>query len=176
MSNIKNIEYERTFLLRALPKGLEKAASTRMIDIYIPADLNKHPRIRLRRKADKFEFTKKTPINTNDASSHTEMTIPLTETEFIELSKASDRAIYKTRYFLNFDGKEAELDIFEESLRGFALLDFEFLTKEEMEEFIPPGICLADVTQEKFIAGGLLAGRGYTDIEDELKKFGYEKL
>lgn len=39
-----------------------------------------------------------------------------------------------------------------------------------------PDFCLADVTQEKFTAGGILAGKKYSDIEAELEKYGYKKF
>ena len=39
-----------------------------------------------------------------------------------------------------------------------------------------PDFCLADVTQEKFIAGGMICGKSYEDIEKELKRFNYVKL
>ena len=39
-----------------------------------------------------------------------------------------------------------------------------------------PDFCLADVTQEVFIAGGMLCGKCYKDIEDDLARIGYKKL
>ena len=44
-------------------------------------------------------------------------------------------------------------------------------TEEEKNKFGMPDFCLADVTQEDFIAGGYLAGKGYVDIEKELERF-----
>lgn len=35
---------------------------------------------------------------------------------------------------------------------------------------------LAEVTQEEFIAGGMLCGKNYDDISDKLEKFGYSKI
>jgi len=35
---------------------------------------------------------------------------------------------------------------------------------------------LADVTQEEFIAGGMLAGKTYNNISSELKRFNYRRL
>ena len=55
-------------------------------------------------------------------------------------------------------------------------VDFEFETEEEKEKFEMPEFCLADVTQENFIAGGMLAGKKYKDIEKELERFEYKKL
>lgn len=39
-----------------------------------------------------------------------------------------------------------------------------------------PEFCLADVTQDAFIAGGMLAGKSFKDIEKDLGKFNYQKI
>ena len=49
-------------------------------------------------------------------------------------------------------------------------------TIAEKDSFVMPEFCLVDVTQEKFGAGGMLAGKSYEDIEQHLKRFGYVKL
>ena len=56
------------------------------------------------------------------------------------------------------------------------LIDFEFRTLEEKANFIAPPITLANVTQEDFIAGGLLAGKKYDEITQKLDEFGYKKI
>lgn len=38
------------------------------------------------------------------------------------------------------------------------------------------GRYLAEVTQEKFVAGGILCGKSYEDIKDDFSKYGYKKL
>ena len=55
-------------------------------------------------------------------------------------------------------------------------MDLEFNTVQEKSVFKMPGLVLADVTQEEFIAGGLLAGKTYDDISSELKRFNYRRL
>lgn len=39
-----------------------------------------------------------------------------------------------------------------------------------------PDFCLAEVTEEDFIAGGVICGKTYADVAPELARFGYEKL
>lgn len=39
-----------------------------------------------------------------------------------------------------------------------------------------PSIALADVMQEDFIAGGLLASKTYHDIASELERFDYKQI
>ena len=74
------------------------------------------------------------------------------------------------------EGKIAEIDVFADELKGLVLIDFEFSTENEKSTFKIPDIALADVTQEEFIAGGLLAGKTYNDISSELKRFNYKRL
>jgi len=61
-------------------------------------------------------------------------------------------------------------------LKGLILVDFEFDKMEEKDSFDMPDFCLVDITQEVFIAGGMLCGKSYEDIEEYLKRFGYIKL
>ena len=70
----------------------------------------------------------------------------------------------------------AEVDILVDRLKGLVLMDFEFNTVEEKSAFKMPGVALVDVTQEDFIAGGLLAGKTYNDIVLELKRFNYKQI
>lgn len=82
----------------------------------------------------------------------------------------------KNRYRVSIDNKMAEVDVFVENLAGLVLIDFEFDSIYEKSNFRMPSVALADVTQEDFIAGGLLAGKKYSDIAPELDKFKYNRL
>jgi hypothetical protein len=39
-----------------------------------------------------------------------------------------------------------------------------------------PDFCLTDVTQELFVAGGVVCGKKYADLESDLQKFNYQKI
>lgn len=171
----ETIELEKTYLLKYLPPGLEKSAYKDMVDIYIPKSAV-HPNLRIRKRGSKMEITKKSPVSEGDASKQVEQTIPINESEFGEFNLLEGKRIYKRRYTYNYMGKEAEVDIFKENLEGLILVDFEFSDIAGMESFKVPDFCLAEVTQEDFIAGGMLAGKKYLDIENELAKFSYRKL
>ena len=163
-------EIERTFLMKILPPGLKGCKSVEIVDIYIPGSAE-HPKIRIRRSGDKFELTKKEPIG-QDASHQTEHTIPLTKEEFEELSRLNGKKLSKIRYYYTCNGNVAEIDVFQEDLKGLILADFEFKTREERDSFKPPDFCIADITQEEFIAGGRLCGKSYEDIGKDLERFG----
>lgn len=172
---MKSIEYELTYLAKKLPKDLKKSPSKILIDIYFPNNVI-HPNLRLRQKGDKYELTKKSPINKKDASLQTEETIELTKEEFEALAKGDGKRLKKRRYFYEYEGKTAEIDVFEEELKGLVLIDFEFKNREEQNKFEMPDFCLVDITQEEFIAGGMLAGKSIKDIQKDLNKYNYKTI
>jgi CYTH domain-containing protein len=171
----QELELELTYLAKERPKEIEGATPTRIMDVYIP-DSPEHSRLRLRQKGDRYEMTKKMPVREGDASEQIEMTIPLDEEEFLTLAQSSQKRVAKDRYTVDIDGRSAEVDVFVGDLSGLILIDFEFSSPEEKTTFTPPSVVLSDVTQEDFIAGGLLAGRAYDDITNELDRFGYGKI
>jgi len=170
------IELEYTFLPSHLPEDLRDAPVKRLIDVYVPEVGVVHPNLRLRQKGDSYTITKKVKLSENDASAHNEITIPLSNIEFTALSGSSNRKIVKDRYFIKIDGYDAEVDIFLGSLSGLVLIDFEFNNIEDQRSFVKPSLCLADVTQEDFIAGGMLAGKSYDLISNDLRRFDYKPL
>ncbi|MBN1896355.1 MAG: hypothetical protein JW789_01345 [Candidatus Aenigmarchaeota archaeon] len=120
-------------------------------------------------------MTKKTPIDGNDKSIQNEQTIILTKEEFLALSKLEGKRLEKVRYFHNHNGTSIEIDVFSGDLAGLVLVDVEFNSENEKSAFRKPDFCLADVTQEDFLAGGMLAGNKYEDIAPKLAEFGYKK-
>lgn len=169
------IELEKTFLLKQIPSGLENCQSVEVFDIYIPQSAP-HPVLRIRKKGDIYEMTKKEPLIGTDSSEQGEQTISLSKEEFSELALLKGKRLRKIRYFYPLKNNVAEIDIFLDDLKGLALVDFEFNSSEEKEKFVMPDFCLADVTQDKFIAGGWLAGRRYSDINPFLIEHNYKKF
>ncbi len=170
------IELEKTYLAKKLPKDLKSCKFKEIIDVYIPKS-SEHPKLRLRKNGDRFELTKKEPVDKGDASHQKEQTIILTKTEFNTLNRQlKGKRVRKIRYFYNYDGRTAEFDIFQDDLAGLVVVDFEFSTIDEKDSFQIPNFCLADITQEVFIAGGMICGKSYKDIEHNLAKFKYRKL
>ena len=169
------IELEKTYLAKELPGGLEDCEFKEIIDIYIPKS-SEHPKLRIRKNGNKFEATKKKPVRDGDASRLEEQTIILTEDEFNAFQKLDGKKVRKLRYYYNYNERTAEIGIFQDSLKGLVAIDFEFATVEEKDSFEMPDFCLADVTQEVFLAGGMICGKSYEDIENNLKRFNYKKL
>lgn len=172
------IELERTFLLKYKPENLESSPKCEILDIYFPAE-ERHPALRLRsRDNKKFEMTKKIDIDKNDATEKEEHTIQLSKEEFLALEKVEGKKVRKIRYYYEMpDGSDAEIGIFLDDLVGLTLVDFEFKTREEKEKFVMPDFCLIDVSQDEVLAGGILAGKSYNDIEKHLQEnYNYNKI
>jgi len=168
------IELEKTFLLKYIPEKLKNCKSVEILDIYIPKVVE-HPILRIRKKGNIFEMTKKAPVK-DDSSEQGEQTIPLSKEEFSELSKLEGKRLRKIRYYYPVDDKTAEIDFYLDDLEGLVLVDFEFNSIENKAKFIMPDFCLADITHEKGTAGGILAGKKYSDVQPTLDKYNYKKL
>jgi len=172
------IELERTYLAKYLPEDLKECESKEIIDIYIPKDIKppKHAPIRLRKKGEHYEITKKEVVDEGDFSKLKEQTILLTEPEFNELSRLEGKKVHKIRYYYPYKNRVAEIDVFQGPLKGLVVVEVEFDDEEEKNSFDMPEFCLVDVTPEDFVAGGMICGKSYEDIEEELKRHGYSKL
>ncbi len=166
---------EKTFLLKFMPEEVGGCRSAEIIDIYIPGNVE-HPILRIRKSGEKYEITKKEPLKGNDSSEQGEITIPLSEKEFKELSLLKGKRFRKIRYYYPFKEVVAEIDVYKDDLEGLVIVDFEFKENKDKDNFKMPDFCLADITQDKFCAGGILAGKKYDDIEPSLKKYGYKKI
>ena len=169
------LELEKTYLLKQLPVDLANCRSEIISDAYIPAS-SAHPCLRLRQRGDRYELTKKEPGADGDASRQTEHTIPLTAEEAQALSVVQAKRFTKRRYYCTIAGHKAEVDVYQDALKGLAFVDFEFDSDQAMAAFTMPDICLADVSQEKVFAGGMLAGKAYADLSAALEIYHYKPL
>jgi len=169
------LEREKTYLLKSLPEGLANCQSEILSDAYIPTSAE-HPVLRLRRRGDRYEMTKKEPVSGTDSSRQNEHTIKLTADEAAAFDIVEAKRFTKRRYYCTVEGHAAELDVYLEALAGLVVIDFEFKSDEELEAFAMPDICLADVTQDEAFAGGILAGKKYADLTEALQKYNYEPL
>jgi len=169
------IELERTYLAKYLPEGLNTSPSKEIADFYLPEEVG-HPVLRIRKRGEKYEITKKQPVQGTDSSEQYEHTITLTKEEFLALKQVSSKKVRKIRYYYNHKGIQAEIDIFQDALLGLVLVDFEFKEVSDKNNFEMPEFCLADVTQDKYFAGGMLCGKKYKDIKNHLSELGYKKI
>ncbi|MEI6498338.1 MAG: hypothetical protein WCO23_00035 [bacterium] len=169
------IELELTYLAKYLPENLKAYPVKEIVDIYVPVAFE-HPTIRIRKNGDVYEITKKEPVSGTDSSEQLEQTIKITAEEFQEFLKFPGKIVKKHRYIYPFGDLHAEIDVFDGDLSGLILVDFEFDNQKEKDLFVAPDFCLAEITQEKFLAGGMVCGKSYKDIEQELSKYNYKKI
>jgi len=170
------LEIEKTYLLKYIPQDLLRFPSKQYLDIYIPESAV-HPTLRIRKRGNEYEITKKYPIVDGDASQQHEHTISLDNEEYLAFeAKIRGKRAEKIRFFYKFKRYNTEIDIYQGDLAGLALVDFEFNSKEEMDSFTPPDFCLADVTQEKIMAGGMIVGKTYQEIALRLNKYDYKPI
>ncbi len=174
------IELEKIFLIKEFPADFKNSEHIEIIDIYVPQEAD-HPHLRIRKLGERCEMTKKSPIKEGDSSAQYEQTIKLSPEEFETFSKIDGKKLRKYRYYYpwfsgNVKGKKAEIDVYLDDLSGLCVADFEFDSLEDKSNFMMPDFCLSEVTQEEFIAAGMLAGKKYEDLKPYLEKYHYKKL
>lgn len=171
----KQVEHEFTYLIKEIPAGLKECEHMEITDIYIPESFD-HPKIRIRKRGDSCKITKKVLVNEDDKSKFHEQTIPITEEEFNALQNLPSKKVRKIRYYYPYKGSIAEIDIFQDALKGLITAEVEFKNTEEKATFPMPEFCLADITPEDFIAGGMVCGKSYEDLALKLESYKYKKL
>lgn len=169
------IELEKTYLVKAIPNLSDFDFSSEMKDVYIPKDSD-HPQIRLRRQGTKLFLTKKIPSASGEGFE--EYTIPLSENEYSVFEQVEGRVLAKIRYNKVFSpGVTCHLDVYKENLQGLVIMDFEFTSEKDLRNFTPPDYCLVEVPKKGPLAGGLLAGKSFSDLESWLtQEYHYTKL
>lgn len=167
-------EIEKTYLLRYIPDGLLSSPKKEISDHYFCLNQEK-PSLKLRKKENKYRLYKKNRLEKSYLR-HQEETINLTTREAKELLKLPNKSIVKTRYYYSYNDIELEIDLFLGELRGLTLADFEFNSEEESKAFTAPDFCLADVTEEVYIFGRVIAGMKYEEVEKYLRKYDYKRL
>jgi CYTH domain-containing protein len=172
---MREIELERTFLVKSIPPECKNVEGLDLLDIYLPTSAV-HPVLRIRQRGNKMVITKKQILNGTDSSEMSEDTIPLSNEEYEEMTQLKGKRLHKKRHTFKQKNNTVDIDVYLDDLAGLVVADFEFENIDEKNAFVAPAWCLADVTQEKFIAGGLLAGKKYENIESELSKFSYKKI
>ena len=180
--SVTEIEREYTFLVNELPRDLGDFPSIIIEDNFIPKESG-HPILRIRRKGERYEITKKHPVDvaedgrSGDSSRQVEHTTPLSKAEYEVLNKCDGKRFKKRRVFYEAGGIKSDIDVYLDKLAGLVTADFEFENDEEMAKFEWPSFVGADVSQEKLIAGGMLAGKSYADIGGILQEeYGYEPV
>lgn len=164
------LELEKTYILNTIPFDLENFPHKELVDHYMPVDSD-HPKLRLRKRWDIYEITKKTLINEWDCSMQREQTIDLSKSEYEALADLPNKLIHKLRYYVPYKWLTLEIDVFQDNLDGLVLMDVEFPDAQAMNDFSMPSFCLAEVTQNKVFAGWMLCGKTYASLSSLIKQY-----
>lgn len=141
-STMENIEIERKFLVKKIPDNLDTYERIDMTQGY----LNTDPVVRVRKENDDYILTYKG----SGLLSHSEYNLPLNKEAFEHLLKKCDGIIIsKSRYKIPITNNlTAELDIFKGDLDSLKLVEVEFDSVEEADNFTPPEWFGEDVTTD----------------------------
>ncbi len=136
------MEIERKFIPKDLPKNLNNYKHLKIEQAY----LNTAPVVRIRKQDEEYFLTYKG----GGMMAREEYNLPLNETSYNHLLKKADgNVITKTRFLIPIhDGLTAELDIFEGKFAGMLLVEVEFESLEQADNFVPPDWFGKDVTND----------------------------
>ena len=123
------MEIERKYLVKEIPVNLDQYESKKIAQGYLCTE----PVVRIRRSNNDYYMTYKG----DGLMVREEYNLPLTEEAYTHLRpKIDGLLISKTRYLIPLDDKlTAELDIFEEDLKGLVIVEVEFDSVEEANAF-----------------------------------------
>lgn len=133
------MEIERKFLVKEIPNNILKQSN--ITQGYLCYD----PEIRIRNIDDKKYFL---TIKTSDCSMiRDEHEIEIQKEIYSSLFKETKAIINKTRSYVNLStGLTAEIDSYDD---GLVVVEVEFKTKENADDFIPPSWFGEEVTYNK---------------------------
>jgi CYTH domain-containing protein len=137
------MEIERKFIPKNLPEDLNQFKHYKIEQAY----LNTSPVVRIRKQDDEYFLTYKG----GGMMAREEYNLPLNKKSYYHLlEKADGNVITKTRFMIPIhSGLTAELDIFEGKFAGMLLVEVEFESSSQAENFAPPEWFGEDVTYDK---------------------------
>ena len=146
-------EIERKFLIKRLPSGLKRHASSQIVQGYFPMG-REDLEIRLRRKGSKHCIT----IKGGHGRSRMEEEIEVPKSRFHALWPYTRAArISKRRYKIPGGGHVIEGDVYQGCHRGLVTADIEFDSVPESRAFKPPVWLGEEITGRRQYSNARLA-------------------
>lgn len=157
---MNNVEIERKFKIKSLPKELDQYKSCTIEQAYVCTA----PVIRIRKQDDNYILTYKG----GGMMARSEYNLPLGKEGYEHmLNKADGNVITKTRYFIPLENAlTAELDVFEGMFEGLVFVEVEFESVDEANSFVPPEWFDEDVTNDRRYHNSYLSKLEKFDIND----------
>jgi CYTH domain-containing protein len=117
-------------------------------------------------KETRYELTQKRSLTPGDKTRREETTVELSEEEYEALRPKAIRSLKKNRHLIPLErGLTAELDVFQDGLKGLVWVEVEFPTEESMAAFEPPDWFGREVSNEKWASSSWVAGRTFEEIK-----------
>ena len=136
-------EIERQFRVKDLPNDIGKHPCVSIRQGYLSATEDRE--IRIRASDDQYTLT----IKDGQGLCRGETEIPLTEQQFNSLWPATGRQrIEKLRYEYPLPSHTAQIDCYLGPLDGFNVLEVEFTSQADSENFTPPSFCSEEMTEQ----------------------------
>ena len=148
-------EIERKWLVRDLP-GLGDLKGEQIEQGYL-AISSDGAEVRIRRKGDTCFET----VKSHGGLMRDELEVEISHDQFLALWPATEgRRLQKTRYALEENGYQIDLDVYQGSLEGLVVAEIEFASAEESKLFAPPSWFGHEVTNDKHYKNSSLALHG----------------
>ena len=143
------MEIERKFLVKEMP-FLDDCEKSEIVQGYISLT----PETRIRKRDNQYYLTIKGEGDVVREETEKEVT----EKEGKELfSQVESKLIEKTRYLINIGKYIAELDIYKNHLEGLVVVEVEFETEADANNFVPPLWFGEDISKNKEYRNKVLA-------------------
>lgn len=164
-------EIEKKFLVKEIPNNLEKNESDKIIQGYL--NIASEPVLRVRAKGNKYFLTYKSStekLTSLDYNICDEYELPISLEAFEHLkNKVDGNLIVKNRYYIKLNNNlTAELDVFDDKLKGLILVEVEFEQEDDVKNFVKPDWFGEDVSKDKRYRNSFLST--ITSLEELNKK------
>ena len=160
------IELELAWLVKYLPKDINMAGQTEIVQAYLEDTDPNIKDVRIRQKDGKFTYTvKKFMKNAQETGYTSETTKKLTKEEFERLKRRSNKKIRKIRYLYPLsDGLVAEIDVYKDNLEGLIVVEVEFPSIQALKSFILPDWFGKEVTDSDGIYPPVIADMSFDEV------------
>ncbi len=163
-------ELRRVFLIQGLPEPLTPASShLQIFDNYI-----ENTRIRLRAvrvpQTKQWTWILQQRFPLEDFANWKIAEIYLNEAEHQVFESFEGREIRKNRYFLDFNERIIEIDVYLGWLWGLNLAKAVFETIEDLQKFEIPPFAVMEVTESEFFFGDNLVEKSFSDVQTEFAR------
>jgi CYTH domain-containing protein len=159
-------EYERRWLLRTVPTGLDAARPwARITDYYLDGT---RFRVRERLALDGgdvvYKLTHKFPEQPGANDRVVITNNYLSRDEYDRFRRLPGRALVKHRWLLEYDGVQYGIDVYLDSLAGLITGEREYASHEALLASPAPPFEGVDVTDRAEFIGGALAGKSFDEL------------